>query len=810
MDEADMAVDRLAHRPRGARRPTAREAADIAAEVAALVTRQPGLPARGPDAVREYLLCLLVAAAVTYLLTPPVARRWRSGCGAMAEVRDRDVHDEPTPRLGGLAMVGGLLAGCSLAQQAADDAARCSRAATEPIALLSGVRDHRGARHRSTTSGASTPRPSSPGRCWPAAVMALPGHRDRLAAHRRHASCSTRSRRVLLTVLIVVVSDQRDQLRRRPRRPRRRDRRRSARWRSSRTPTCSPSSYGFDPRDARDPRVGRCSRACAWASCRTTSSRPASSWATPARCSSGCCWRPARSPCPGRSTRARWPAARSLPALLPDPAARRRCMAVPLIDLLLAVDPAHPRRAQPVRAGQAAPAPPAAARSATASAGPCCSCTRWTGAASPFTAVALAFVPVGVRGGLASSTGVGAAAARRPLARPRQRPSVDAPAHRDRSLQPPWPGLEPLSALGCDSRARRPPADRSPSGPVLAPHATRVVLRGRRHPDLVVGRGRTVVGTVRPGRQAAAIGAASRHGHRRGVLRRRPVRRRHASCGSSPEIAFMTAALARLPRPDPRPVRAHRCCSRTRPCFDAQGRSPRTIVACTLVWIGAQRLDRGRIKMLYVEPREPRRPVAEVTSERLRPVPRVSRRSDGSRRPASGTTTPSGTVGSRRRRPRHAGRAARGPRVRRRGVGRRQSHDRGDPASTAASAGWSATWLGNQSLFDRRRRPLRSRPRACSCCSAGSSLAGRARDAAAGPDMTGTPHGGRRTDARPDRPRRRWSRTVSGSAAARVRRLAATSTPAAASPRPDAEIFHFDAVCRRSHRRPRRSTSPSR
>ena len=66
--------------------------------------------------MREYLLCLLAAAAVTYLLTPPVrslAVRW----GFIAAVRDRDVHDEPIPRLGGLAMVGGILAGVLLASK---------------------------------------------------------------------------------------------------------------------------------------------------------------------------------------------------------------------------------------------------------------------------------------------------------------------------------------------------------------------------------------------------------------------------------------------------------------------------------------------------------------------------------------------------------------------------------------------------------------------------------------------------------------------------------------------------------------------
>lgn len=59
--------------------------------------------------MREYLLCLAVAAAITYLVTP-LARRFALRWGAMAEVRDRDVHATPTPRLGGLAMFAGLIA----------------------------------------------------------------------------------------------------------------------------------------------------------------------------------------------------------------------------------------------------------------------------------------------------------------------------------------------------------------------------------------------------------------------------------------------------------------------------------------------------------------------------------------------------------------------------------------------------------------------------------------------------------------------------------------------------------------------------
>lgn len=87
--------------------------------------------------MREYVLCLLAAAAVTYLLTQPV-RRLAIRISAMAEVRDRDVHAEPTPRLGGLAMVGGLLAGLLLASKLPMMRAVFDGSNTA-VALLSGV-----------------------------------------------------------------------------------------------------------------------------------------------------------------------------------------------------------------------------------------------------------------------------------------------------------------------------------------------------------------------------------------------------------------------------------------------------------------------------------------------------------------------------------------------------------------------------------------------------------------------------------------------------------------------------------------------
>jgi UDP-GlcNAc:undecaprenyl-phosphate/decaprenyl-phosphate GlcNAc-1-phosphate transferase len=66
--------------------------------------------------MREYLLVFLVAAAATYLLTV-IAREIALRTGAVAQVRDRDVHDEPIPYFGGLAMLGGLAAAYAVAQQ---------------------------------------------------------------------------------------------------------------------------------------------------------------------------------------------------------------------------------------------------------------------------------------------------------------------------------------------------------------------------------------------------------------------------------------------------------------------------------------------------------------------------------------------------------------------------------------------------------------------------------------------------------------------------------------------------------------------
>lgn len=66
--------------------------------------------------IREYLLAALTAAVVTFLLVGPV-RLLAVRYGAVAWPRGRDVHVTPTPRWGGVAMLGGVLAGVGMAYQ---------------------------------------------------------------------------------------------------------------------------------------------------------------------------------------------------------------------------------------------------------------------------------------------------------------------------------------------------------------------------------------------------------------------------------------------------------------------------------------------------------------------------------------------------------------------------------------------------------------------------------------------------------------------------------------------------------------------
>ncbi|OIK27628.1 MraY family glycosyltransferase [Streptomyces malaysiense] len=87
--------------------------------------------------MREYLLTLCITAAVTYLLTGPV-RKFAIVAGAMPEIRARDVHREPTPRLGGIAMFFGLCAGLLVADHLSS-LNWVFEKSNEPRALLSGA-----------------------------------------------------------------------------------------------------------------------------------------------------------------------------------------------------------------------------------------------------------------------------------------------------------------------------------------------------------------------------------------------------------------------------------------------------------------------------------------------------------------------------------------------------------------------------------------------------------------------------------------------------------------------------------------------
>ncbi|SMG28563.1 UDP-GlcNAc:undecaprenyl-phosphate GlcNAc-1-phosphate transferase [Corynebacterium pollutisoli] len=66
--------------------------------------------------LRELGLVILVAATITYLATG-IVRSVMVRSGKVAEIRQRDVHTQPTPRLGGVAMFSGFLAAVFLANQ---------------------------------------------------------------------------------------------------------------------------------------------------------------------------------------------------------------------------------------------------------------------------------------------------------------------------------------------------------------------------------------------------------------------------------------------------------------------------------------------------------------------------------------------------------------------------------------------------------------------------------------------------------------------------------------------------------------------
>ncbi|RBQ14920.1 undecaprenyl/decaprenyl-phosphate alpha-N-acetylglucosaminyl 1-phosphate transferase [Spongiactinospora rosea] len=87
--------------------------------------------------MREYLITALIAAAVTYLFVP-IARYFAIKIGAAPEVRERDVHTVPTPRLGGLAIYVGLVASLLFANSLPHTGGLLAHSDTVIAVILSG------------------------------------------------------------------------------------------------------------------------------------------------------------------------------------------------------------------------------------------------------------------------------------------------------------------------------------------------------------------------------------------------------------------------------------------------------------------------------------------------------------------------------------------------------------------------------------------------------------------------------------------------------------------------------------------------
>jgi len=85
----------------------------------------------------EYLIVLVVAALVTWLLTPAV-RRMAIRLGAVVSPDARRVHERPTPTLGGAAMYGGFLAAMAVAS-VLPQFRPVFRGTSEPLGLLIGA-----------------------------------------------------------------------------------------------------------------------------------------------------------------------------------------------------------------------------------------------------------------------------------------------------------------------------------------------------------------------------------------------------------------------------------------------------------------------------------------------------------------------------------------------------------------------------------------------------------------------------------------------------------------------------------------------
>jgi len=76
------------------------------------------VPGRSSIAAVAYLAVFLVALTVTFLVTP-VVRRLAAERGAIVAPDERDIHERPTPTLGGAAMLAGVIIAMVLASQMA-------------------------------------------------------------------------------------------------------------------------------------------------------------------------------------------------------------------------------------------------------------------------------------------------------------------------------------------------------------------------------------------------------------------------------------------------------------------------------------------------------------------------------------------------------------------------------------------------------------------------------------------------------------------------------------------------------------------
>ena len=66
--------------------------------------------------MKAYLLLGVIAMAITFLATP-IVRRISLALQVVTPVRERDVHTVPTPRLGGIAMLLGMVGAFLISRQ---------------------------------------------------------------------------------------------------------------------------------------------------------------------------------------------------------------------------------------------------------------------------------------------------------------------------------------------------------------------------------------------------------------------------------------------------------------------------------------------------------------------------------------------------------------------------------------------------------------------------------------------------------------------------------------------------------------------